>query len=71
MADQKRVSMDNITALAPGIVDAVPGPQPLAKLPPNEQTIEPLDALEVPNEPARSKMRLSAILVSLYVYCPS
>jgi hypothetical protein len=59
--------MDNITALTPGMVDAGPGPRPLAELPPNEQTIEPLDVLE--DEPVRSKLRLYAILVSLYVYC--
>ncbi len=71
MADQEQVSMDNITALAPDNSDAMPEPPLLVELPPNKQTIEPLDVLEAPNAPGRSKLRLFAILVSLYVCCPS
>jgi hypothetical protein len=51
--------MDNITALTPGMVDPA-----LADPPP----IEPLEVIEDQKEPVRSKLRLSAILVSLYVY---
>lgn len=52
----------NISALTPVIVDS----GALAKLPPNGQTIEPLDLVEEPE--VRSKIRLYAILAALYVY---
>lgn len=64
MAKQKQGTMGNITALKPAMADAGPP----AELPPNESTIEPLDLLEEPK--VRTKLRIYAILVALYVHCP-
>lgn len=58
----KRVTMDNITALKPAMADVGPP----AELPSNEHTIEPLDLLEDPK--VRTKLRIYAILVALYVH---
>ncbi len=56
--------MDNITALKPAMADA----GTLVELPPNEHTIEPLDLLE--HLKVRTKLRIYAILVALYVHYP-
>lgn len=64
MAEQKRETVDNIKALKPAMADAGPP----AELPPNEHTIEPLDLLEEPR--VRTKLRIYAILVALYVRYP-
>ena len=58
------MTMDNITALKPEVADAG---NP-AELSPNEPTIEPLDLVEHPK--VRTKLRIYAILVSLYVNYP-
>lgn len=56
--------MDNITALKPAIPDA----RPPAELPPNSHTIEPLDLHQ--DQKVRTKLRLYAILIALYVPRP-
>lgn len=63
MADEKQVTMEDITALKPAVADAGP---PAAESRPNEQTIQPLDLLEAPK--VRTKLRITAILVALYVH---
>lgn len=62
MTEQNQVKMDNITALKPAAPDA----GSTAELPPNENTIEPLDLLKEPK--VRTKLRIYAILVALYVH---
>ena len=57
-------NMDNITAVKPALADAGSPAEPSS----NEHTIEPLDLVENPK--ARTKLRIYAILVSLYVHCP-
>jgi hypothetical protein len=64
MAEQEQVTMDNITAAQPAMVDAGPPEEFL----PNEPTIEPLDQVEDPK--VRTKLRIYAILVALYVHYP-
>jgi hypothetical protein len=64
MAQQKQVTMDTITALKPVSRDAGPP----AELPLNEPTTEPLDLLE--DTKVRTKLRIYAILVALYVHYP-
>ena len=64
MVEQERVTMDSITAVKPAIADAEPPAEPL----PIAQTIEPLDLLEAPK--IRTKLRINAILVALYVHYP-
>ena len=58
------MTMDNITALKPATADAGPP----VELSPDEHTIEPLDLLEDPK--VRTKLRIYAILVALYVHYP-
>jgi hypothetical protein len=60
MAEEKQVTIDNITALEPAMADEFPSS-------PDENTIEPLDLLEAPN--VRTKLRTFAILIPLYVHC--
>lgn len=67
MAEQNRASTDNITAIKPTTPDA--GTPATAELPPNEQTVEPLDLIEAPK--VRTKLRIYAILVALYVHLSS
>jgi hypothetical protein len=55
--------MDNITAVNPATTDAGPPEEFLS----NEPTIERLDQVEDPE--VRTKMRIDAILVALYVHC--
>jgi hypothetical protein len=64
MAEQMPVTMDNITALMPAMADAGPPADCL----PNEPAVEPLDPVEDPK--VRTKLRISAILVALYVHYP-
>lgn len=64
MAEQKQMTMDNITPHKPAVADTGPP----AELPPNERTIEPLDLIEEPK--VRTKLRIYAILAALYVHCP-
>ena len=64
MAEQKQVTIDNITALKPAMADAGPP----AGLPQKEHTIEPLNLLE--DSKVRTKLRTYAILVALYVNYP-
>ena len=82
----ERVPTDDITALESTIADTVPQTEPvtsnnitalkpamigagsLAELPSGEHTIEPLDQLEDPK--VRTKLRIYAILVALYVCYP-
>jgi MFS family permease len=64
MAEQMPVTMDNITALKP---PAMADAGPPAELPPNEQTIEPLDVEALEEPKVRTKLRIYAILVSLYL----
>jgi hypothetical protein len=67
MAEQKRVTMDNITPLKPPMADSGTP----AELPPNERTIEPIELLKPLEDPTvRTKLRLYAILVALYVHHP-
>jgi hypothetical protein len=66
MAEQEQVTiMDNITAVQPAMLDAGPSEEIL----PNDPTIEPLDEVEDPK--VRTKLRIYAILVALYVIAPS
>lgn len=67
MAEQNRASTDNITAIKPTTPDA--GTPATAELPPNEQAVEPLDLIEAPK--VRTKLRIYAILVALYVHLSS
>lgn len=59
------MTTDDITVVESAIAGAGPPP---TDLPHNEPIIEPLDLLENPN--ARTKLRLYAILVALYVHYP-
>ena len=71
MAEQKPVTMDNITALKPAMADAGP-PAELPPIPHNENaigSIEPLDLVEE-DPKVRTKLRLYGILVALYVHYP-
>ena len=63
--------MENITALKPAVEDAglAANAGPQAKPPTNEHTIEPVDLQEPPI--VRKKLRISAILVALYVHDPN
>lgn len=63
MAEHKRASTDDITTIKPTVPDA--GTPATAELPPNEQTIEPLDLIEAPK--VRTKLRIYAILIALYI----
>lgn len=64
MAEQKQMTMDNITPHNPAVADTGPP----AELPPNEHPIEPLDLIEEPK--VRTKLRIYAILAALYVHYP-
>jgi hypothetical protein len=55
--------MDEVTVVKPAMNDA----EPLAKLPPNDQPIKPLNVLEAPK--VRTNLHIYSILVSLCVKC--
>ena len=56
--------MDNISALKPAVADTGTP----AELSPDEHTIEPLNLIQHPK--VRTKLRIYAILVALYVHYP-
>lgn len=60
----KEFEMDNITPVEPVTADT--GTR--AEVPISEYAVEPLEVVETPD--ARSRLRIYAILVSLYVYRP-
>ena len=64
MAEQERVTTDNIMVVKPDVADSGPLADPSA----NEHTLEPLDVEEATK--ARTKLRLYAILTALYVCKP-
>ena len=64
--DQYQMTMDIITASEPPMVHAgFPAELPAAEVPPSDIPIEPLDLIESPK--VRTKLRLYAILLALYV----
>ena len=66
---EREVTVNDVKAVKPEVTDAEPPVEPLveplAEPPTNEQTSEPLDLIESPK--ARTKLRIYAILISLYV----